>query len=44
MTCKCNEPVKVFTVRGTAFEAAKASGGGASTENGKDVLGVLHHN
>ena len=35
LTCKCNENVKVFTVRGTAFEAAEASGGQAVSENGK---------
>ncbi|KAJ0069471.1 hypothetical protein NL108_008280, partial [Boleophthalmus pectinirostris] len=31
-TVKCNEPVKVFTVRGTAFEAAAADGGSAASE------------
>ena len=35
LTCKCNENVKVFTVRGTAFEAAEASGGQAVSKNGK---------
>jgi len=34
MTCKSNDKVKVFTIRGTAFEAANASGGGAASENG----------
>ncbi|XP_077423725.1 electron transfer flavoprotein subunit alpha, mitochondrial [Vanacampus margaritifer] len=32
-TVKCSEPVKVFTVRGTSFEAAAAEGGSAATEN-----------
>uniref|UniRef100_A0A3Q2XXG2 Electron transfer flavoprotein subunit alpha n=1 Tax=Hippocampus comes TaxID=109280 RepID=A0A3Q2XXG2_HIPCM len=32
-TVKCTEPVKVFTVRGTSFEAAPAEGGSAATEN-----------
>ncbi|XP_068927523.1 electron transfer flavoprotein subunit alpha, mitochondrial isoform X2 [Petaurus breviceps papuanus] len=32
-TVKCEEKVKVFSVRGTAFEAAAMSGGSASTEN-----------
>ncbi|XP_057692525.1 electron transfer flavoprotein subunit alpha, mitochondrial [Corythoichthys intestinalis] len=32
-TVKCNEPVKVFTVRGTSFEAASTEGGNAATEN-----------
>ncbi|MBN3314131.1 ETFA protein, partial [Atractosteus spatula] len=31
-TVKCNEKVKVFTVRGTSFEAASVSGGSAATE------------
>lgn len=31
---KCNEPVKVFTVRGTAFEAASVEGGSAASEEG----------
>nr|KAF6279065.1 electron transfer flavoprotein subunit alpha [Myotis myotis] len=31
-TVKCDEKVKVFSVRGTAFEAAATSGGGASSE------------
>lgn len=29
---QCEEAVKVFTVRGTSFEAAPASGGSASVE------------
>ena len=37
MTCKSNDPVKIFTVRGTSFEAANASGGGAVSENGKSI-------
>uniref|UniRef100_H3ARB5 Electron transfer flavoprotein subunit alpha, mitochondrial n=1 Tax=Latimeria chalumnae TaxID=7897 RepID=H3ARB5_LATCH len=32
-TVKCNEKIKVFTVRGTSFEAAPVSGGSASSEN-----------
>lgn len=31
-TVKCNEPVKVFTVRGTSFEAAATQGGNAVSE------------
>ncbi|TRY97364.1 hypothetical protein DNTS_033006 [Danionella cerebrum] len=31
-TVKCNESVKVFTVRGTSFEAAPLEGGGAAQE------------
>nr|ACO09599.1 Electron transfer flavoprotein subunit alpha, mitochondrial precursor [Osmerus mordax] len=31
-TIKCNEKVKVFTVRGTSFEPAATEGGSASTE------------
>ncbi|XP_063301988.1 electron transfer flavoprotein subunit alpha, mitochondrial [Pelobates fuscus] len=31
-TVKCDESVKVFTVRGTSFEVAPSSGGSASTE------------
>ncbi|XP_036390958.1 electron transfer flavoprotein subunit alpha, mitochondrial [Megalops cyprinoides] len=31
-TVKCNEPVKVLTVRGTSFEAAAAEGGSLATE------------
>ncbi|XP_016342276.1 electron transfer flavoprotein subunit alpha, mitochondrial-like [Sinocyclocheilus anshuiensis] len=31
-TVKCNESVKVFTVRGTSFEPAAVDGGGASSE------------
>ena len=33
-TCKSNDKVKVLTVRGTAFEAAKTSGSGVASENG----------
>ncbi|XP_058501131.1 electron transfer flavoprotein subunit alpha, mitochondrial [Solea solea] len=36
-TVKCNEPVKVFTVRGTSFEAASTEGGSATSE---DVAGT----
>ncbi|XP_061679305.1 electron transfer flavoprotein subunit alpha, mitochondrial [Syngnathoides biaculeatus] len=32
-TVKCNEAVKVFTVRGTSFEAVPAEGGNAATES-----------
>ncbi|XP_060932788.1 electron transfer flavoprotein subunit alpha, mitochondrial [Limanda limanda] len=32
-TVKCNEAVKVLTVRGTAFEAAATEGGSASSED-----------
>uniref|UniRef100_A0A673CMY2 Electron transfer flavoprotein subunit alpha n=1 Tax=Sphaeramia orbicularis TaxID=375764 RepID=A0A673CMY2_9TELE len=32
-TVKCNEPVKVFTVRGTSFEAAASEGGSATSED-----------
>jgi len=31
-TVKCNEDIKVFTVRGTSFEPAAAEGGSASSE------------
>jgi electron transfer flavoprotein alpha subunit len=31
---KCNEKVKVFTVRGTSFEPAAVEGGSAATEQG----------
>ena len=37
MTCKCNDNIKIFTVRGTAFEAAKTSVDGAASENGKGI-------
>ncbi|XP_061577832.1 electron transfer flavoprotein subunit alpha, mitochondrial [Cololabis saira] len=32
-TVKCNEAVKIFTVRGTSFEAAATEGGSAASEN-----------
>ncbi|KAK2917846.1 electron transfer flavoprotein subunit alpha, mitochondrial [Channa argus] len=32
-TVKCNEAIKVFTVRGTSFEAAPTEGGSAASEN-----------
>lgn len=32
---KCDEKVKVFSVRGTSFEAAGTSGGSASSEKGE---------
>ncbi|NXP10007.1 ETFA protein, partial [Thinocorus orbignyianus] len=31
-TVQCDEPIKIFTIRGTSFEAAPASGGSASLE------------
>lgn len=31
---KCNESVKIFTVRGTSFEAAATEGGSAASEDG----------
>ena len=37
-TCKSNDTVKVFTIRGTAFEAASASGGAAASESGENLL------
>lgn len=33
-TVKCNEAIKIFTVRGTSFEAAEVEGGSASSEDG----------
>ena len=36
-TCKSNDKVKVLTVRGTAFEAAKTSGSGVASENGTSL-------
>lgn len=33
-TVKCNEAIKVFTVRGTSFEAAPTDGGSAASEDG----------
>ena len=36
-TCKSNDTVKVFTIRGTAFEAASASGGAAASESGRNL-------
>lgn len=35
-TVKSNDPVKVISVRGTAFEAAAVEGGSAATESGID--------
>uniref|UniRef100_A0A8C7WL80 Electron transfer flavoprotein subunit alpha n=1 Tax=Oncorhynchus mykiss TaxID=8022 RepID=A0A8C7WL80_ONCMY len=37
-TVKCNEKVKVFTVRGTSFEPAAVEGGSAATEQGTVLL------
>ena len=34
-TVKSKDQVKVFTVRGTAFEAAESDGSGVPNENGK---------
>ena len=34
-TVKCNESVKVFTVRGTSFEPAAVEGGSAASEAGR---------
>ena len=42
MTYKCNDNIKIFTVRGTAFEAAKTSGGGVASENGK-ALSIINY-
>ena len=41
-TVKCNAPVKVFTVRGTAFEAAQVGGGNASIEQGSLFLSQFY--
>lgn len=37
---KCDEKVKVFSVRGTSFEAAATSGGSASSETGECLSGL----
>uniref|UniRef100_A0A5F9DDB7 Electron transfer flavoprotein subunit alpha n=1 Tax=Oryctolagus cuniculus TaxID=9986 RepID=A0A5F9DDB7_RABIT len=39
-TVKCDEKVKVFSVRGTSFEAAATSGGSASSENASSTSPV----
>lgn len=39
-TVKCEEKIKVFSVRGTSFEAAATSGGSASSEKGACALGL----
>ncbi|KAF5911488.1 hypothetical protein HPG69_000780 [Diceros bicornis minor] len=39
-TVKCDEKVKVFSVRGTSFEAAATSGGSASLEEGESSFAV----
>uniref|UniRef100_H0X079 Electron transfer flavoprotein subunit alpha n=1 Tax=Otolemur garnettii TaxID=30611 RepID=H0X079_OTOGA len=39
-TVKCDEKVKVFSVRGTSFEAAAASGGSASSEKASSISPV----
>ncbi|XP_075753477.1 electron transfer flavoprotein subunit alpha, mitochondrial isoform X4 [Pelodiscus sinensis] len=36
-TVKCDEKVKVFSVRGTSFEASPVSGGSASVEKGRGL-------
>ncbi|KAG8506489.1 Electron transfer flavoprotein subunit alpha, mitochondrial, partial [Galemys pyrenaicus] len=36
-TVKCDEKVKVFSVRGTSFEAAATSGGSASSEKASSI-------
>lgn len=33
-TVKCNEAIKIFTVRGTSFEPAPLEGGSATSEDG----------
>lgn len=40
-TVKCNESVKIFTVRGTSFEAAETEGGSAALEEGTVALLIL---
>lgn len=35
-TVRCNDSIKVITVRGTAFPPSAASGGSATTEESKD--------
>ena len=42
-TCKSNDKVKIFTIRGTAFEAAKTSGSEVASENGTYVMYTLLH-
>lgn len=39
-TVKCDEKVKVFSVRGTSFEAAATSGGSASSEKGECLFEI----
>lgn len=39
---KCNESVKVFTVRGTSFEPAAADGGSGASEEGTRCLMKLN--
>uniref|UniRef100_G3R0Y6 Electron transfer flavoprotein subunit alpha n=1 Tax=Gorilla gorilla gorilla TaxID=9595 RepID=G3R0Y6_GORGO len=39
-TVKCDEKVKVFSVRGTSFEAAETSGGSASSEKASSTSPV----
>ena len=35
-TVKSNDPVKIISVRGTAFDAADATGGSAANDKGKN--------
>uniref|UniRef100_A0A673IER3 Electron transfer flavoprotein subunit alpha n=1 Tax=Sinocyclocheilus rhinocerous TaxID=307959 RepID=A0A673IER3_9TELE len=42
-TIKCNESVKVFTVRGTSFEPAAVEGGSASSEEGTELFDKVKH-
>lgn len=35
---KCNEAIKIFTVRGTSFEVAPTEGGSAASEDGTVTL------
>lgn len=39
-TVKCNEAIKVFTVRGTSFEAAATEGGSAASEDGTVAFNI----
>ena len=37
-TVKSNDPVKIISVRGTAFDAADATGGSAANDKGKKIV------
>ena len=37
-TVKSNDPVKIISVRGTAFDAADATGGSAANDKGKNYI------